>query len=60
MITLVRCADARTKGAVGQHAEGRVREQRGGAQGRGVRCFCACGAGEAWRVILGAVWGRDG
>jgi hypothetical protein len=60
IITIVRRADTRTKRAVGENAEGRAREQRGGAQGRGVCCFCACGVREAACVVLGVVWARDG
>ena len=60
IITVVCRADARAIRAVGEHAEGRAREQRRGAHGRGMCRVCACGPREAWCVVLGVVWARDG
>jgi hypothetical protein len=53
-------ANAGTKCVIGEHAEGREREQRGGAQSRGMCRFCACGTREAWCVVLGVVRAWDG
>jgi hypothetical protein len=57
---LVRRADAPAKCAVHEDAEARAREERGGAQGVGVRRFCARAAREFCRVVLRAALGGDG